>query len=132
MEAGLAQRLLQVDIRTLNRHQRAQAEKFGVEMIEMKDWKDGRVFAFDGPVYISFDLDVLDPAYAPGISHHEPRGLTTRQAIDTLLALQVTVVGADLVEFNPRRDVAQITAAVAAKLIKEIGAKMCRTCAPEN
>lgn len=132
MEAGLARRLVQVGIRTLDRPQRAQAERFGVEIIEMKDWRDTRVLAFDGPVYISFDLDALDPAYAPGVSHHEPGGLTTRQAIDTLLALPARVVGADVVEFNPRRDVAQMTAAVCAKLVKEIATKMWFAGASEN
>ncbi|MBA3650791.1 MAG: arginase family protein, partial [Chthoniobacterales bacterium] len=77
MEEGLARRLVQVGMRTLNRHQRAQADKFGVEMVEMKDWGEGRVFAFDGPVYISIDLDALDPAFAPGVSHQEPGGLST-------------------------------------------------------
>jgi arginase len=132
MEEGLAGRLLQVGVRTLNRHQRAQAKKFGVEIIEMKDWREGRVLAFDGPVYISFDLDALDPAYAPGVAHHEPGGFSTRQVVDTLLALQARVVGADVVEFNPRRDVAQVTAAVCAKLVKEIAAKVLAPVDPEN
>jgi arginase len=124
MEEGLAQRLVQVGIRTLNPHQREQAERFGVEVNEMKDWRDGRVFEFDSPVYISFDLDGLDPAFAPGVSHHEPGGLSTRQAIDTILALRADVVGADIVEFNPKRDPLHITEAVCAKLVKEIAAKM--------
>ena len=124
MEEGLANRLVQVGIRTLNHHQREQAKRFGVEMIEMKDWREGRVLVFEGPVYISFDLDALDPAHAPGVSHHEPGGFTTRQVVDTLLALQAEVVGADLVEFNPRRDVMQLTQNVCAKLVKEIAAKL--------
>lgn len=124
MEEGLARRLVQVGVRTLNRHLRAQAKKFGVEIIEMKDWRDGRVLAFDGPVYISFDLDALDPACAPGVSHHEPGGFSTRQVVDILLTLQARVVGADVVEFNPRRDLAGVTAAGCAKLVKEIAAKI--------
>ncbi len=124
MEEGLAKRLVQVGVRTLNRHQREQAKRFGVEIIEMKDWREGRVLAFDGPVYISFDLDALDPAYAPGVSHHEPGGFTMRQVVETLLALRAEVVGADIVEFNPRRDVMQLTENVCAKLVKEIAAKI--------
>ncbi len=124
MEEGLADRLVQVGIRTLNGHQREQAKRFGVEMIEMKDWREGRVLAFAGPVYISFDLDALDPAAAPGVSHREPGGFTTRQVIDALLSLQAQVVGADIVEFNPRRDVLGLTQDVCAKLVKEIAAKM--------
>lgn len=68
MEEGLAKRVVQVGVRTLNRHEQEQANRFGVEIIEMKDWAQDRVLAFDGPVYLSFDLDVLDPANAPGVS----------------------------------------------------------------
>ena len=124
MEEGLAQRLVQVGVRTLNRHQREQAERFGVEIVEMRDWQEGCVLAFDTPVYISFDMDALDPAFAPGVSHHEPGGLSTRQVVDALLALQGAVVGADIVEFNPRRDVMQLTQNLCAKLAKEIAARM--------
>lgn len=124
MEEGLAKRLVQVGVRTLNRHQREQAERFGVEILEMKDWRDGRVLAFETPLYISFDLDALDPAFAPGVSHHEPGGFTTRQVIDALLALEADVVGADIVEFNPRRDVGHLTENLSAKLAKEIAARM--------
>ena len=84
MEAGLASRLVQVGIRTLNRHQREQAERFGVEIIEMRDWSPSVVLSFEGPVYVSVDLDALDPAFAPGVSHHEPGGLSTREVIGLL------------------------------------------------
>ena len=124
MEEGLAKRLVQIGVRTLNGHEQEQADRFGVEIIEMKDWAQDRVLAFAGPVYLSFDLDALDPAHAPGVSHQEPGGFTTRQVVDILLALEADVVGADIVEFNPRRDVGHLTENLAAKLVKEIAAKM--------
>jgi agmatinase len=124
MEEGLAARLVQVGIRTMNPHQRAQAEKFGVEAIEMRDWRPDLNLEFDGPVYLSLDLDVLDPAFAPGISHYEPGGFSTRQLLQLIQTLSVPLVGADLVEFNPARDPAGITGMVAAKLLKEIVACM--------
>jgi arginase len=62
--------------------------RFGVEIIKMKDWREGRVLAFDTPLYISVDMDALDPAFAPGVSYHEPGGFTTRQVVETLLSLQ--------------------------------------------
>ena len=127
MEEKLAQRLVQVGVRTMNGHQRAQVKKFGVEVIEMKDWRDDLVFEFDSPVYISFDLDGLDPAFAPGVSHREPGGLSTRQAIDVIQNIKGRVVGADIVEFNPRMDPLNLTATVCAKLLKEIAAKMIET-----
>jgi len=124
MEEGLAKRLVQVGIRTINRHQRDQARKFGVETIEMRHWRDDLVLEFDSPVYISFDMDALDPAFAPGVSHREPGGLSTRQAIDVIQRLNGRVVGADIVEFNPQMDPLHLTETVCAKLLKEIAAKM--------
>jgi arginase len=124
MEAGLAKRLVQVGIRTMNRHQREQAEKFGVDVVEMRGLPAYGKLKAAGPVYITFDMDVLDPAFAPGISHREPGGMSVREAIAHLHAIEGEIVGADLVEYNPVRDVAGMTATVAAKILTEILGKM--------
>ena len=66
-------------------------------------------------------MDALDPAFAPGISHYEPGGLTTRQAIRLIQNIQAPIiVGADIVEFNPMRDLNGMTAMTAAKILKEM------------
>lgn len=52
MEEGLSNKLVQMDIRTFNEHQRQQAEKFNVEIIEMKDWQPGQVPPLSDPVYL--------------------------------------------------------------------------------
>ena len=124
MEQKLVKRLVQVGIRTFTSHQRDQVKKFGVESIEMRDVTPDLQLEFDSPVYISFDVDTLDPAFAPGVSHREPGGLSTRQAIDLIQRLKGKVVGADIVEFNPRMDPLHITGTVCAKLFKEIAAKI--------
>jgi agmatinase len=124
MENGLAQRLVQVGIRTLNDHQREQTQKYGVEVHEMKDWEHFEMPHFERPIYLSLDLDGLDPAFAPGVSHHEPGGLTTREVISIIHSLNVPIIGADIVEYNPDRDNKGQTAHVAAKLLKEIVGKM--------
>ncbi len=124
MEEGLAARLVQVGIRTLNAHQQAQAERFGVAMIDMRGWRAGERPVIDGPVYVSLDLDGLDPAYAPGVSHHEPGGLTTREVLELIHALPGPIIGADIVEYNPVRDVSDVTAAVAVKFLKELLGRM--------
>ena len=124
MEEGLASRLVQVGIRTANSHQREQARRFGVEVIDMRAWAAGTRPALSGPVYVSIDLDGLDPAFAPGVSHREPGGLTVRDVIGLVHALPAAPVGADIVEFNPRQDPAAVTAHVAAKLVKEIAGRM--------
>jgi arginase family enzyme len=79
---------------------------------------------FEGPVYVSLDMDVLDPAFAPGVSHHEPGGLSTRDVIGLIQGLRVPIVGADIVEVNPKRDPTGITVMAAAKLLKEIAGCM--------
>ena len=124
METGKINSLTQVGIRTLNTHQREQAKKFGVTIIEMKDFNFNFIEQLPSPLYISLDLDVLDPAYAPGISHHEPGGLSSRELINIIQSIKATVMGADIVEYNPVRDVNNMTAMVAYKLMKEIVSKM--------
>ena len=125
MEGKYASRLVQVGIRTLNTHQRDQADKYSVEIIEMKEIGDGFVLpVFEKPVYISLDMDALDPAFAPGVSHHEPGGLSTRQVISMIQSIDVPIIGADIVEYNPERDINNMTATVASKLMKEILSKM--------
>jgi agmatinase len=124
MEQKLVKRLVQVGIRTATAHQREQARKFGVETIEMRDLTGSVELEFDSPVYISFDVDALDPAFAPGVSHREPGGMSTRQAINVIQQLKGKVVGADIVEFNPRMDPLHVTGTVCAKILKEIAARM--------
>lgn len=127
MEEKLVGRLVQVGIRAATAHQRTQAARFGVEMREMRDGPVRENLAFDTPLYISFDMDALDPAFAPGVSHPEPGGLSTRDALAIIGAIDVPIVGADVVEFNPARDRSGLTAMTAAKLVKEIAARMLET-----
>jgi arginase len=124
MEEGLADRLVQLGIRTMNAHQQEQARRFGAEVTPMRAGLEAMLAAarrLDGPVYLSVDLDVLDPAFAPGISHAEPGGLSTRELIAVVQAIpHGRLVAADVVELNPLNDLRDLTARVAAKLVKEI------------
>jgi arginase family enzyme len=124
MEERLASRLVQVGIRTMNGHQREQGARFGVEVVEMSALPAYHKLKAHGPVYISFDIDVLDPAFAPGVSHREPGGMTVREAIAHLHAIEGNIVGADIVEYNPAQDVSGMTATVAARILKEVLGKM--------
>lgn len=125
MEEELTQRLVQVGIRTLTHHQIEQASRFGVEIYEMKHLaKKPFIPNFKTPLYISLDMDVFDPAFAPGVSHHEPGGMSVREVISIIESINCPVVGADIVEYNPERDVNSMTAMVAAKMVKELAAKM--------
>lgn len=120
MEEGLAKRLVQVGIRALNAHQAAQARRFGVEMVTMSAFDADTVPIPRGPLYITIDLDALDPAFAPGVAHPEPGGLSVRDLIRVLHRVKGPVVGADIVELRPDSDRQGLTAVVAAKLLKEV------------
>ncbi|WP_447763098.1 agmatinase [Sphingopyxis panaciterrae] len=121
-EAGHAARLVQVGIRTLNRHCREQAERFGVEIVPMADFGAEKVPVLDGPLYISIDLDGLDPSAAPGVAHPEPGGLTVREVLAVLHRQRAPIIGADIVEHHPGRDIGDVTAIVGAKLVRELAA----------
>ncbi|SFS36433.1 agmatinase [Marininema halotolerans] len=74
-------------------------------------------------VYVTVDIDVLDPAYAPGTGTQEPGGISSRELIASIHAIagsDVQVVGADLVEVAPAYDQSDQTAIVAAKVIREM------------
>lgn len=124
MEEQLADRLVQVGIRTMNAHQRTQADRYGVQVIDMRGWTAGARPSTTGPVYITVDVDVFDPAFAPGVSHREPGGLSVRDVLGVLQSVPGPIVGADLVEFNPSQDPVGLTAPVCAKLVKELAARM--------
>jgi arginase len=124
MEEGLVQRLVQVGIRTMSPEQQASADRFGVEVIDMRSWTSGARPTIQGPVYISLDIDGLDPAFAPGVSHREPGGLTTREVVSLIQSLKGPIVGADVVEFNPSEDLPGMTAPLCAKLVKELASRM--------
>lgn len=77
------------------------------------------------PVYVSIDIDVLDPAHAPGTGTPEPGGLTTRELQQILRGLQgLHLVGADVVEVAPAYDHAELTTIAAANVVYELLALM--------
>lgn len=126
MEAGLARRLVQIGVRTLNAHCRAQAERFGVEIVPMADFAPEKVPVLAGPLYISIDFDGIDPGEAPGVSHPEPGGLTVREVLAVMRRQTARIVAADLVEYNPRYDHNGRTAILGAKLVRELAALIVR------
>jgi agmatinase len=73
------------------------------------------------PVYLSLDIDVVDPAFAPGTGTPEPGGITAAELLSSMRQLNgLSLVGMDLVEVSPIYDTAGITAMLAAKVIREI------------
>lgn len=80
-----------------------------------------RAVAGDGPTYVSFDIDSLDPAFAPGTGTPEIGGLTTREALELLRGLKgLNIVGGDVVEVAPQYDTSTNTAQAGAQMLFEI------------
>ncbi|MDQ7788744.1 MAG: agmatinase [Eubacteriales bacterium] len=72
------------------------------------------------PVYLTLDIDVVDPAFAPGVGTPEPGGIDSRELLQSVYYLyDLNVVGLDIVEVNPTYDVSGRTAALAAKVLRE-------------
>jgi len=76
----------------------------------------------DKPVYITIDLDVLDPSVFPGTGTPEPGGMTFKDLLDATLKFEKlnNVVGADLVELAPMLDSSNVSTVVAAKALREM------------
>jgi agmatinase len=87
----------------------------------------------DGPVYVSVDIDVLDPAFAPGTGTPEAGGLTSRELLNTLRGLVgLDVVGCDIVEVAPAYDHAEITGIAAAHVAYELLSVLALNAGPAN
>ena len=119
LEDGLVANLVQIGIRTMSPPQRAIADRYGVRVFAPWQLEEARAVLPTGPVYVSLDLDGLDPAFAPGVSHREPGGLSVRDVLEIVKAIPETIVGADVVEYNPSCDLDGVTASVAAKFARE-------------
>jgi guanidinopropionase len=105
-------------------------EKMGVRLIRIEEamekgpqtiMEEARKIAGEGPTYVSFDIDMLDPVYAPGTGTPEVGGFTTFQAQQMLRGLRgLNIVGADVVEVSPPFDPSGITAYAGVTMMFEI------------
>lgn len=134
VEEGLVEpsKVVQIGLRTTGYH----ADDFdwsrqqGMRVVEAEDcWfqslaplmEEIRTQMQDHPVYISFDIDGLDPAYAPGTGTAEPGGLTSHQGFEIVRGCYgMNVIGGDLVEVSPPYDTSGNTAVLAANLLYEM------------
>jgi agmatinase len=117
--------LTQIGVRTLNQPQLEVARRHAgrLTILEARDApfrpSDLAHLPEDSAVYLTLDLDAFDPAYAPGVSHPVPGGLTPRQALGLIQEAPWRLVGMDAVEVNPSRDQGDRTAVLAARLLHE-------------
>jgi len=124
IEAKCINNLVQVGLRSIGPNERKFGEKYGVIMLGADEIDRIPYDLLAAPLYISIDLDGIDPAFAPGVSHPEPGGLSSREVLSILKKLPVAPIGADIVELNPEKDLNLLTAHLAARLVKELSAAM--------
>lgn len=119
--------IIQIGIRAPTQDQINFAREKGIRIITAKD-------VYNNPVvnvrmkkaYLSFDMDVLDPAYAPGVGNPEPGGLSTRELVEIIHRFECEIVGFDIVELCPEYDYKGISSFAAAKIIREVLGKFGR------
>ncbi len=108
----------QVGIRAVSPQQLEVAQRAGIRLVP--SWEaDSFCYAEEGPVYLSVDIDVLDPAYAPGCGNPVPSGLSSRWLLSLIQGLRAKIVALDVVEVNPLIDPAGITALAAVRVVTE-------------
>lgn len=121
---NLGLRTVYIGSRAISFEEKAFLERADLlEIHGVKEINDGLNVGNYGRVYISIDMDVLDPSYAPGVSNPEPIGLTPYQLLEILgkvVEKSGKVVGVDVVEVNPLVDVNDITSALASKIVFEL------------
>jgi agmatinase len=117
--------ITQIGIRTMNRVQQEVVDKFSdrLHLFPARELSEKLPslshIPIDAPVYLTIDLDGIDPAFAPGVSHPVPGGLSSRQVLNLIQQGHWRLVGMDVVELNPDRDVNNQTAFLAARLLHE-------------
>ena len=115
----------QLGIRTMNASQMPQFERYRqrIHMLCARDLCDELPplshIPAGAPVYLTVDLDGFDPAFAPGVSHPVPGGLTPRQVLNLIQQANWKLVAMDAVEVNPDLDVNNQTAILAARVLHE-------------
>jgi agmatinase len=120
--------LVQVGIRSGTREELLYARELLHSSSELYLPGSVREMLASGPVYVSIDIDVLDPSVAPGTGCPEPGGFGFADLMDFLYSLRgLPVVAVDLVEVAPRHDPSGVTSVVAAKIVREVALLFSRT-----
>lgn len=125
LEMGHVASVTQLGIRTMNDEQKPQLERHGdrLRIYEARELSGElprlQHIPEGAATYVTVDMDGFDPAFAPGVSHPVPGGLNARQVLSFLQRGHWTLVGMDVVEVNPIRDIQSQTAVLAARLLHE-------------
>jgi len=119
LELNGIRKVYQGGIRALNRDLKRRLAEASVNVADINNIDMLHGLSFVGKTYLTIDIDVLDPAFAPGVSNPVPGGISTRELLNLIMSFDLDIVGFDVVEINPERDVSDITAAAGVKIIMD-------------
>lgn len=122
--------ILLVGVRNSDPSELKVIKELGIKMVSVNDLMlslEGKTdyimeFGYGKSVYVSIDIDIVDPAFAPGVGYPEPAGISSRELIYIVqrMNLMKNLVAVDLVEINPSKDVRDLTSKLAAKIVSEL------------
>lgn len=135
LEEGLLNTVVQIGIRgSLFSHEDVEdSKRLGITSFNVREAKLqperilNKLNEIQGKTYISFDIDVVDPAFAPGTGTPEVGGLSSFEALEFIRSMNIDLVGFDVVEVSPPYDVSEITSMLAANLVYEAMSLKART-----
>lgn len=127
LEEGLLKEVFQVGIRAsvFSKEDVKDANRLKIHSFNIRDLKHDRdnilrqINSLKGKTYVSLDIDVTDPAFAPGTGTPEVGGLSSFELVEFVRSLKLDIVGFDVVEVSPPYDVSELTSMLAANLIYE-------------
>lgn len=127
LEEGLLNKVIQAGIRasTFSKEDLEDKKKLGIKSFAINDLKENtqevlkEINSLEGPTYVSIDIDVIDPAYAPGTGTPEVGGLTSYEMIKFIRSWKIRFIGFDVVEVSPPYDVSELTSMLASNVIYE-------------
>ena len=113
-----------IGIRSVSKAEITEARATGLKFIEtgwteVREYLSDAIEGLDGPVYLSLDMDAVDPAFAPGVGTPEPFGMTPYEVLQTINFFADRIVGFDCVEVCPPNDNGN-TSALAARLVRHL------------
>ena len=113
-----------IGIRSVSQSEISEARAVGLKFlesgwIELREYLADVIDELDGPVYLSLDMDAIDPAFAPGVGTPEPFGMTPYEVLQTINFFADRIVGFDCVEVCPKYDNGN-TSALAARIIRHL------------
>lgn len=118
-EIGIVRNLVVIGVRSMSKEESLSDTVYYIRTDEMDETNFYSEIVKDNPIYLSIDMDVFDPSYAPGVGNPEPFGIKPKDVKKLIKKLSSSIIGMDIVETNPKFDSGEMTSNLAARLVYE-------------